>query len=182
MRKPLRFVLTLPAAGLLLFFASCGKEPRTSDDIFQDQMQLPTVYFTAETNTRVIAPQGNSLFVDETTGELAWPAMACHNPDCPGRGPDGEMHLFICPQPGYYAEPDGSVGYDPSRASTTAVKTAGLCPECLKGRNPNRLTQDERQQFINWVRPYVLPETAARIHELDAERKRISDEERPGEG
>jgi hypothetical protein len=102
--------------------------------------------------------------------------MACHNPDCPARGPAGEPHLFIYPLPGFYAEPDGSVGYDPSRKAQPKAESGGLCPECLKGRDPNRLAQDERQQLINWVKPYVLPETEERRKELEAERKRISEE------
>lgn len=163
---------TRVVACFLLSFASCSKELRTRDEIFQDQLELPAVYLTVDSQTRVIASQSKGLFVDETTGELAWPALACHNPDCPARGPDDEPHLFIAPNPAMYAKPDGSVGYDQSRDK---MQTTGFCPECLKGRNQNRLTQQDRDNFVNWVKPHVLPETAERIKELDAERKRISE-------
>ena len=161
----------LAACGLPLL-ASCGGEPRTSDEIFRDRLALPAVYLTVDTDTRVIAPQSKGPFVDEATGELALPALACHNPDCPARGADGEPHVFIEKRTAFFVEPDGSVGYDESRIGT---EITGLCPKCVSGKDLKRLKRDKLQQYVNWSRPYVLPETEARMKELDAELKEIGE-------
>ena len=137
-------------------------------------MSLPRLYLTAQTHKRVKAPAHKGVFVDEASGEICWPARACYAPNCPGRAADGEPLVFIAPDPGVYVKPDGTFGYDPARASPD--KNSGACPECLKGRNLATETDQQRQRYINWVRPYVLPETARRLEELDEERKRRLEE------
>jgi hypothetical protein len=157
----------LPIAAALPLLASCSKSeppPPSRDEIFQERLALPAVYFTAKTHKRVIAPASKGLFIDEQTGEVCWPALACHNPDCPGRKGD-EPLLFIEPDAGVYAKPDGTIGYDRARAAKQSV-VAG-CPECLKKRNLSAETPEQRARYISWVKPYVLPETAARLAELD---------------
>jgi len=163
---------------LLAWFALCvggcsdpaSDAPRSEEDLFQARLDLPRLYLTAETNTRVIAPARRGCFVDDETGEVCWPALACQRPDCPGRSDDGEPHIFIAPDHGVYARDDGTVDYDESRSRTDPH--GGLCPACLQGRDPQHLSKQERKQFVNWVRPYVLPETAEQMARLDAERKR----------
>jgi hypothetical protein len=132
---------------------SCSKEdplPRSRDEIFRQRMELPAVYLTAKSHTRITAPAGRGMFfVDPETGEKCWPALFCTNPGCPGRR-DGEPLLFI--------EPDANYA----------------CPRCAAIRKVAAETEADRQQYINWVRPYVLPETAEKLKQLDAElQKRV---------
>lgn len=155
------------ASGSLLLLAGCGGEPRTTDDIFREEMELPSLYLTVKTQTRVTAPAGKGTFIDKATGEAAWPALACQNPNCPGRGANGEPVLFI----------------DAGSASSTrdgapAVETYGCCPACMKGVNWKSLSAAERQKYVNWVKPYELPESAKRRAELAEERKRISESQK----
>ncbi|MHC4179350.1 MAG: hypothetical protein ACYSWU_17695 [Planctomycetota bacterium] len=166
------FSRALLIIGSLCLPASCGKEtpPRSRDEIFRERLKLPALYFTAKTHKRVMAPMSRGMFVDEQTGEICWPALACNNPECPGRKED-EPLLFIEPDAAVYVKPDGSVGYNPGRAAAGA-RPSGPCPECLKTRNPQTETIEQRQRYIAWVRPHVLPETAARMKQLDEELQR----------
>lgn len=167
-----------PPSGLLLAVAgtcllsSCGGEapPRARDEIFRERMELPALYFTAQTHQRVIAPMDKGVFVHESTGELCWPALVCNNPNCPGRKAD-EPLLFIEPDMGVYVKADKTIGYDAARARAVAG-AAGPCPACAKLRRPASETPAGRQQYIDWVQPYVLPETAAAGAKLDKELQR----------
>ena len=137
--------------------ASCHKKeepaPRTRTEIFKQGLELPGVYLTEKTHKRVIAPTRFGLpFVDPESGETCWPALYCTNPDCPGRR-EGEPLLFIKTDANY------------------------ACPHCIAKRKLAAETEAVRQQYANWVRPYVLPETAEKLKQLDAERqKRIAKE------
>jgi hypothetical protein len=136
--------------GCIALLAGCGDRVRPSEDIFEDQLALPAVYLTEKTHKKIIAPQGKGKFIDEKTGETCWRALTCHNPDCP-REPDGD-------EPFLFLETD---------TGTTA------CPKCLTKRNLKTETPRQKQQYVNWVRPYVLPETAKRQKELDEERRKL---------
>jgi hypothetical protein len=145
-------------AVLLGGLTSCGKKddppPRSRDEIFLQRLELPAVYLTAKSHKRIIERAGLPLFTkDPETGEVVWPALCCTNPDCPGRR-DGEPLLFI--------EPDADYA----------------CPQCAVKRNLAAETEAVRQQYINWVRPYVLPETAEKLKQLDAELQRRVEYER----
>ncbi len=159
----------LPIAAALPLLASCSRSepppPPSRDEIFRQRLDLPALYFTAKTHKRVIAPASKGLFVDEQTGEVCWPALVCNNPECPGRQGD-EPLLFIEPDAGVYAKPDGTIGYDRARAAAGRSAVAG-CPACLKRRKLQKETPEERARYVSWVQPYVLPETAARLKELD---------------
>lgn len=144
-------------------------QPRTLDEIFAEQMELPAVYLTAG-GKRIEAPSGRGPFVDAETGEIAWMALACLRPDCPGKKSDGEPVLFIAPDSAMYVAADGKIATDPSRA-TEEPPHAMQCPVCWKQRNLSAETSAQKQQFNNWVAPYVLPETTARLAELEQERK-----------
>jgi hypothetical protein len=168
-----RFCTVLLVAGLLAALASCSKEPpppRSQDELFRQQLDLPALYLTAHSGKRVISHIGSLPFQDQETGELCWPALICTNPDCPGRGPNGGPLIFVDPDPAYYINSEGKLAVDERRA----VKESKLsgCPECAKHRDPAKETEKERQAYVNWVKPYVLPETAARLKELEAERQR----------
>jgi len=164
--------LLLIAIGLGCF-PSCSRQeppPRSRDEIFLDRMKLPAVYFTAKSHKRVIAPAGNGMFLDAESGELCWPALACTNPDCPGRQ-NGEPYLFIEPDVGFYIKSDKTVDYN-AAAALAAPRSDGTCPKCAAKRNRATESQEVRQRYINWARPYVLPETAEKLKALDEELKR----------
>ncbi len=161
------------AAGCVILFAAglpgCGEDPPPSrDDIFNKQMELPTLYLTTQTGQHVIAPASKGVFVDEKSGEVCWPAQACHNPDCPGVGIDGEPHLFIVPLPG---GPKPTRQAAPDKVTTDHVNGQGHCPQCLKIRRLDNETPQLRQQYGNFVRPHVLPEAAEQMKEIEAARK-----------
>jgi hypothetical protein len=139
-------------------------------------MELPALYIT-ESGKSITASSGKGPFVDDATGEIAWPAIACNRPDCPGRKSADEPFLFISPDPAMYVAADRSIKFDAERAKN-APPHAGQCPECWKQRNLASETTDEQQQFRNWVAPYVLPQTAERLADLEAERKRRARRER----
>ena len=175
---------------LICLLCACSKEPPpplSRDEIFRQRLELPALYLTAKTHKRVIAPMSKGMFVDADTGEICWPALACNNPDCPGRKA-GEPFVFIEPDAGAYMKPDGSIGYDPARARAAAAeRVLGPCPQCAKIRDPRTETDAQGKQYISWVQPYVLPETAERMEHLDEElHRRILFERRqptlPAEG
>ena len=98
--------------------------------------------------------------------------MTCTNPKCPALKPGGEPPIFINPNPAVVLHPDGTLGHYPERAAK-AAKAGPLvaCPECLKTRNVTTESRDTKEKYLSWVRPYVLPATAKRLKELEAERK-----------
>ena len=64
---------------------------------------------------------------------------------------------------------DGTIDYD-SKKSKVAEKVAyGACPECLKKRNLKTESNAIRNKYAKWVNPHVLPESAKRKKELEAE-------------
>ena len=154
-------------------FAGCRNEPRpkTLDELFEEERQLPAIYITADSNKQITAPGDKGVFVDEETGELAWRAKTCINPDCPAKKTAGEEpFLFIAPDPAIVANPDGTLGYDRSRVDM-ADNNFGNCPECLKIRDLKSETDKDRQRYSNWAISYELPESAKRREELAAARK-----------
>lgn len=157
-------------ATVFVALIGCGDDaPVSRDDIFLKQMELPTLYLTADTGKRITAPASKGVFVDEASGEICWPAIACHNPDCPGRGPDGELFLFVIPTPGAVGQSDGTVKIDHAKAAP-AKGTDGLCPQCLRVRRPDNEPADLAQKYVNWVKPHVLPEAAEQLKEIEAAR------------
>ncbi len=165
-----RVFLSLLLPGVLI--AGCSEtRPKTLDELYEEERQLPAVFLTAESGKRITAPGNTGVFVDEGSGELAWRALICTNPDCPATPPTGEEpFLFIAVDPALVAQPDGTVGYDRSRVDE-ADNYFGNCPECLKTRNLAGESDEDRQRYSNWATPYVLPETAQRREELAEARK-----------
>ena len=128
------------------------EEPRTRQEISAEQSSLNRLFLTAKTNRRILAPSQTATFVDPVTGEPAWPAFTCHNSKCPKRGTEDEPYLFIFS--------------DREQRQT--------CPACAEENDPDSFSTRELRRYLSWTRPYTLPETARRIKELDAERKRAS--------
>ncbi len=161
-------------------FAGCGgkeepAKPRTRDQIFQDLQSLSTLYWTGKTRSKVTAPANKGQFVDEKNGEICWRVYECDNPDCPGRGANGKPLKFITPDLTAYVKSDGTIDYD-SKKSKEAEKVAyGACPECLKKRNLKTESNAIRNKYAKWVKRHVLPESAKRKEELEAELSNTSD-------
>ncbi len=174
-----QFIWLILVIAMVSLFSACGEkdpDPRSSDDIFQERVNLPALYFTGKTHRRVEAPGSKGTHVDEKTGEICWPAFACQNPNCPGKGKDGGPFLFSVVDPAVFIEPDGTMGYDQSKMSRD--KTLGFCPKCLKIRDLKTESKEALQRYVNWVGPHVLPETAKRMKELDEEGKRRSEQKK----
>jgi hypothetical protein len=162
--------------------SGCGprKEPvpRTRDEIFAERQSLPTIYITEKSHRRFTAPVSKALHVDPETKELAWPALACHNPDCPGREADGTPYLFIEPDGASFVTTDGQVGYDAKRAKR---RGGGECPMCLARRVPAKETPQQRQEYLQYVRLYEPPDSAKRREALDEQlQARVRYERRRG--
>ena len=133
---------------LLISPLGCGRSPsRPTSEIVIDKMVLPTVFLSEKTHQEVIAP-ANTQPVHN--GEPCWPAYTCTHPDCPGEGNSGRPYLFINSIPG----------------SDT------YCAACLRGRDPAELSAEKQREYLWAVKPYVLPEAARRLKELDEEHKR----------
>lgn len=157
-------------AGLFVASGCKSERPKTIDELYAEERQLPALFLTANTQQRVIVAGDKGVFVDEKTGELCWPAKVCNNPSCPGRSPAGEPFLFIAPDPGVVLKPDGTIGYDRSKEKVLD-NNYGNCPECLKVRNLASENDADRKKFADFVQSYVLPETDKRRRELAAERQ-----------
>jgi hypothetical protein len=123
-------------------------QPRSTDEIFTEKRQLPRLFLTTKTHTRVLGVKTQGMFKDSATGEDCWPALQCTNPDCPGRKGD-EPAIFIC--------------FD--------VSASKGCPECAKKRNFKAETNADRAKYLKFVEPYELPEVRERLRALDEEYK-----------
>ena len=181
-----KFAVALPAAAYLLWFCvSCGSQPapRSFRQITVQRKQLPALFLTANTRKEVILPADVVCpVVDKETGELCWRAYVCTNPSCSGKGKTswGRPLLFIHPDPLVKVGPDGKAFYEkppPGKEPFEYLLELGgttypTCPECLKIRNPESETREQMMQYAHWVEPYVLPETARRLNELDEEEQR----------
>ena len=123
---------------------------RTRAEISREQSNLNRLFFTEKTQRRIVAPTNRGPFVDEVTGEMAWPAFRCHNPNCPEKGTADEPFLFTFPD----------------------RNQRQICPACTKEIDVESAPIKELQPHLIWTRAYDLPETARRVKQLDAERKR----------
>ncbi|MCE9548094.1 MAG: hypothetical protein K8T25_21685 [Planctomycetia bacterium] len=57
-----------------------------------------------------LQPSNNTaVYIDPQTMQLAWRAMACYNPDCPGKGKGGGPLLFARPNKTLSVGPDGKL-------------------------------------------------------------------------
>ena len=103
-----------------------------------------------ENAVKMTAHRGE-VCVDGDTGQLAWPALTCKNPDCPdyASGEDPPIFIYEIPNNGVDEE-----GYIKVPNSVSHRRRMPKCPTC---KSPK------------WVEPYELPETAQRRAELDAE-------------
>jgi hypothetical protein len=175
-----RKALPVFAAALVLLASSIGcrdDQPLTPEDILREQLEVDTLYLT-EDGREVIAPgTSEGVIVFPGTSDLAWPAMTCENPDCPGEGEGDRPFVFPWPDPFKYVDDDGNIQLrDPeSDEDFKLMEQFGeqCCPACLPTRNRSRESIDEQIQYKSWVVPYVLPESAKRLKELEEQKRKI---------
>jgi len=159
-----------------MMLAGCGKE-RSLQEIEQEERSLDALYLTAETGKEIAAPANKGVFVDQETGELCYPAYMCANPDCPGKESGDRPFLFIHRDVLVRTGPGGKIVRDeipPGNDPAAFIKSRGgflvpTCPACWEVRKGRSETPVQKQRFINWARPYVLPKTAKRMKELEQE-------------
>ncbi len=163
---------------LLVCSLSCSgpDRPRSRSQIQAEREKLPGLYIT-ESGKRITAPMNKGMVLDESSGEIAWPAHQCTNPNCPAREGD-DPHLFIWPDPRFEVIQGAIQPIDiptlqelNARLKEKGFPPEALCPECLKNRDPASETSKEQQQYRDWSSLYVLPETAERQKALDEEAK-----------
>lgn len=179
MERNRRQVCTAPLlSGLIgcMVLAGCGKD-RSIQEIEKEERSLDALYLTAEIGKEITAPGNKGVFVDEETGELCYPAYMCANPDCPGKKSGDRPFLFIHRDVLVRVGPGGKVVRDeipPGKDPVEFIKSRGgflvaTCPACWEVRKARAETPAQKQQFIDWARPYTLPETAKRMEELEQE-------------
>jgi hypothetical protein len=159
-----------------MMLAGCGEE-RTIEDVEKEMRSLDGVFLTAKTGKELTAPANQGVFVDEDSGELCFPAYKCANPACPGEKNGDRPFLFIHRDVLLKAGPDGEVVYNeiPSgKDPAKFIKSQGgflspTCPACWKVRKGKSETPAQKQQYIEWAKPYDSPETEKRIEELEQE-------------
>lgn len=162
---------------LPLLLTACGEdELPTRDELFQMERELPAPFLALQSGELIKAPGDKSAFYNEATGEDCYRAQACHNPDCPGRGADGEPFLFVLPLP--YKKDDGSIAQPRLDGAKAAHNVNGDCPKCLDIRRKSSESAEQKQQYINWVKPYELPETVAKREEIAELRLKVIEAER----
>jgi hypothetical protein len=150
--------------------------------LFELRKQVPVLYLTDD-GREIIAPGSQyGAIVDPQTKKIAWAAMVCDNPDCPGKskGKGGRPFLFTWPNPLLFVAEDGSVASGqpttPEQLKEFDKFKTVACPECAKTRKLDEETDEQRMKYQQWCRRYVLPEAAARLKELDEAAKKLLEE------
>ena len=126
-------------------------KPRLMHDIVLERLNVNQLYLTEKTHKEVIAPAKLLTPLDPETGERCFPALTCHNPDCPGKqqAPGGRPYLFV----------------------SSSMHMQVQCPACAEAHDPSTRTPAEHKQYRAWVKSYTLPDSAARLRQLDEERR-----------
>ena len=171
------------ALAAIVSMCSCGSRdtpPRTTEWVFQERLKVDTLYLTEDGGEIVAAGNSFGVIVDPKTKKLAWAAWQCNNPDCQGIAEDERPYLFIRRDPFKFVKKDGTVGLGQPQSQKDfelfEQYAEVTCPACLKTRNREAETAEQRQQYKQWCQRYILPETAARLKELDEQRKRWLEE------
>lgn len=174
--------MSIPRCSLLLLclpllLTACGEEELpTRDELFQMEQELPAPYLALQSGELIEAPGDKPAFYNEDTGEHCYRAQACHNPDCPGRGPDGQPFLFVVPLP--YKQADGAIAQPDVSAAKAAHNVNRECPQCLTIRNKTSEPAELTQKYINWVKMHELPETVEKRAEIAELRLKVIEFER----
>lgn len=168
---------------LLVFSVALGcsgcssdyEPPRTREDIFKDQIAVETIYFR-EDGSQFTAPGTKlGMTVDKRSGKLAWAAWQCNNPNCPARGADGGPHLFPLPDPFAYVDANGEPAIRQPETEEDFQRFNDFierkCPACLKIRDLDSETEQQRQQYQSWVTRHITPGAEKQLAALEEEMK-----------
>ena len=148
-------------------------EPRTRDELHEAQERLPRLFLTHDTWTRVIVVSGNMRpHRDSGTGEMCSAAQGCYNPDCPGRGEDGEPFGFIAEGRNLAPQPVDDPSSPGAEFARDPYKLGVVCPACIKIRDLASETTADRERYARWIHAHELPENRERIREITEERRR----------
>ncbi len=162
---------TLIAAVVAVAAGGCRDEPRTRQDVFRDQLEVETLYFTAD-GERIYAPGADRGMIVDDSGRVAFAAWQCENPDCPGRTND-KPFLFPLPDPFAYVDDKGQVAIGQPISDADMAKFEDFidlkCPACLPTRDRERETAEQRQQYQSWVTRHVTPKAQRQLAELEEE-------------
>ena len=160
----------------LCLISACGSRgdtPRSRNAIMSEKEELPVLYLTEDGEEVIVPGQGNVI---THNGKLAWEAMECRNPNCPGTPNGDRPFLFIWTNPLARPGVDGQVEYieEPDETILQLLEESSepVCPACLPGRTRDSESDAVQQQYVEWCQPYVLPATAQRLKELDDEHRR----------
>lgn len=164
----------------LVCCSACSKDtaPRTVKQIGEARIELPALYITEISKREVIAPSGTGdVLLDSESGEMAFRAWHCTNPDCAAKKPAGERpSLFIWRDP-FYQVVDGEIAWEcvGDRETETIARGGTIlptCPACLTIRDQASESEQQKTQYAQWCTEYVLPKTIQRMKELDQEHQR----------
>lgn len=179
MTKRLSLTLVALFGSLGAACSSSEEKPRPVQLIHEERRALPVLYLTEKTEQEVIRSAVEGLFVDEASGELCYRAYYCTSPACPNKekSDNGRPVLFIHRNPTASVGPDGEVVYRDVQSSAEFEQLcreqgsflAPTCPACWELRDPASETPRQTQQYIGYVQPYTLPESAERAATLDEE-------------
>jgi len=95
--------------------------------------------------------------IDPATGQIAWRAMTCYNPECMGRGKGGGPLLFVRPNKAMVLGADGKIFI--TKDEDIAEPDKCLCPACGSG---------------GFIAAYDPPESFIRNRQLDEEMRKIA--------
>ena len=161
---------------VLVCSTGCAKKHRALEEISAEKSDLPTLYLTENSLKRVMAPASVGVHVDEETGEICYQPYECTNPSCPGKKGE-ENFLFVHRDVLLSVGPNNEIIYGTPPVGVEYaefIKSKGgyvgpTCPKCFETRNLESETDEQRQQYQDWVQGYELPETVQRRKELDEE-------------
>lgn len=97
-----------------------------------------------------------TAYADPQTGQIAWRALTCFNPKCPGTGKGGGPLLFVRPYKNTFLGPDGKLVMGPGDDSD--LEKPCVCPAC---------------GLTDFIRTYDPPESELRSRQLAQEMQSI---------
>lgn len=160
-----RWILLLATACLALGACPGAEDrPLSRGEIFEERKKIPTLYLTDD-GREIIAPGTEfGAIVDPQTKKLAWAAMVCENPACPGPKKGDRPYLFTWPNPVLFVAEDGTVAsgqpITPEQLAEFEKFKTVKCPACAAANTPNPNSAGARR--------FVLPEAEKRLQELEA--------------
>jgi len=177
-------LLLLPISG-----CSCGdeepvkvlpiteKEKKVAINKLNEDARNVEAMFLTEDGTKVFGARYLKAVIDPESGKIAHRVQKCTNPDCPGRGEDGEPLLFPWVNKMLYLGSDGEINHLPVQTKEevrmVAVHAEVICPVCVKTRKRSTESEEVRDQYRQWCKAYVPPRALEQLKELEDQRKEL---------